>query len=59
MKDRVIYSLIALVGIALMVAGVWIWLGMAAGLISAGLWLFILGAMADIGQGKKPQEPKK
>ena len=40
-------SLLELVGLALVVTGVWLWLGVPAGLIAGGVSLVLLGLSLD------------
>jgi hypothetical protein len=51
-------------GLALVIIGIYFWLGLPAALICAGGWFVFLGIGADIVQGRtpsptrKPEEPK-
>lgn len=40
-------ELLQALGLALIVGGMWVWLGDAAGLISAGLTLLVVGEAVD------------
>ena len=59
-------TLMVWVGLIMVAVGIYLWLGVAAMLIIAGLWIFLLGAALDIVRNKKvsqpvsqPEEPKE
>lgn len=44
-------------GFLMFIAGIYLWLGLPATLITGGIWLFLLGAASDIVQNRKPEKP--
>jgi hypothetical protein len=50
-------SFLVWAGFLLIMAGIYLWLGLPATLIIGGIWLFLLGAASDIVQNRKPAQP--
>jgi hypothetical protein len=46
-------------GFLMVIAGIYLMKGLATALIVAGLWLFLMGVLADIAKPKPVKQPEK